>query len=383
MSDMSAESQNLKIAFVFDGEYGVPNGAPNYITTLGDYLIEEGQETSYFVGHSVIESPRIHSIGRIATVRSNGNRVSFVLPTKKQTVYEVLEEVDPDVLHILMPYSPFMGAKFIEAADSETAVVGTFLTLPNSRLIEVGTHILGSLLKSTRKRFNQVISVSEPASNFAKESFGVDSDVLPCPVDLERFQKGHRLPEYDDGKINILFMGRLEERKGCQHLVSALAQLDPATLDKVRVLVAGSGGLSHKLQEQVRREGLQNTVEFLGYIQEAFKPDLLASADIATFPATGGESFGIVLIEAMAARAGVVVGGNNAGYTSVLKQVPEVLVNARSTSDFASLLNTLIKSTTLREELHAKQQQLVEQYDVSTVGGAVLDIYTSVLERIR
>jgi phosphatidylinositol alpha-mannosyltransferase len=191
---------------------------------------------------------------------------------------------------------------------------------------------------------------------------------------LDKFRSGERLAKYDDGKVNIVFLGRLEERKGCQHLLRSLAAIPQQELKNVRVLIAGSGKMKKKLEAQAWNSKLDN-VKFLGKIPEKSKPDLLASADIAVFPASGGESFGIVLIEAMAARAGVVLAGNNTGYRSVLGATPNALFDPTDTDEFVYKLRTYIGSQRRRDRLHAEQQKHVEQFGISVVGPRILEVY--------
>ena len=378
---MSTDSEHLNIAFVFDGKYAVADGVPNYMRTLGDYFEDCGHDVSFVVGESAVQDSRVYDIGRVATVPSNGNQVSFAIPSSGRDIKDALTEIQPDILHVQMPYNPFLGARLIKAANQETAIVGTFHILPNSKWIDLGTRALGLMLRPTLKRFDQIVSVSEPAKQFCESTFKVESAVLPCPVDINKFQKGNRLPEYDDGKTNIVFMGRLVERKGCQHLIAALSQLDSHNLADIRVLIAGKGDMGPELVKQVEIAGLTDIVKFLGFVAEDDKPDLLASADIAVFPATGGESFGIVLTEAMAAGAGVVVGGNNPGYSSVLKDTPEVIVDPKLTNSSASLLSSLIESKQMRQDLHTRQQETVQQYDISVVGQEWLQIYKQALSK--
>lgn len=119
-------------------------------------------------------------------------------------------------------------------------------------------------------------------------------------------------------------------------------------------------------------------VEFKGYITETEKADYLASADVAVFPSLGGESFGIVLIEAMAARAKVVIGGNNAGYANVLAPVPGALFDPRDAQGLAKLITQLHSDKQLAQELHTQQQAMVKQYDVAVVGKKLLSWYQHV-----
>jgi phosphatidylinositol alpha-mannosyltransferase len=124
---------------------------------------------------------------------------------------------------------------------------------------------------------------------------------------------------------------------------------------------------------------LQDKIKFLGFIEEEDKADLLASADIVCFPSLGGESFGIVLLEAMAAGAGVVIGGDNVGYRTVLGKRPDLLFNPKNPLELAGKLSGLFENKEIVKELHAWQQLEVKKYDVNVVGPRLLNIYASAI----
>jgi phosphatidylinositol alpha-mannosyltransferase len=146
-------------------------------------------------------------------------------------------------------------------------------------------------------------------------------------------------------------------------------------LQNVRVIICGKGPLENRLKTYVKKQHLNHVVTFTGYVSERVKPNYLATADIAVFPSTGGESFGIVLIEAMAAGANVVLGGDNAGYRSVLGEHPDQLVDVADTAAFAKQLHHFIVSSRARTAAYKWQQQQLTRYDVRTVGDELLKLY--------
>jgi phosphatidylinositol alpha-mannosyltransferase len=146
----------------------------------------------------------------------------------------------------------------------------------------------------------------------------------------------------------------------------------------LEVLIAGDGPDRAALEKFVRAHKLINVV-FLGFIDEADKADLLASAELAVFPSLGGESFGIVLIEAMAAGSAVVLGGDNAGYASVLGEWPETLVNPRSPAAFSATLEQFLTDSGLRQTIHAAQQTAVQAYDTAVAGQQIVRLYEQAL----
>jgi phosphatidyl-myo-inositol alpha-mannosyltransferase len=366
-----------KIGFVLDDSLDKTDGVQQYVLTLGQWMRHQGHEVHYLVGHTErTDIPHIHSLSRNIQTHFNQNRMSTPLPASKKLIKELLDKERFDALHIQMPYSPFMAGRVIKAAPKRTKVIGTFHIIPFSWIEKLATRLLGLVLWRTLRRFNAIYSVSEPARIFARRSFGVKSSVLPNVVNVAAFHVGKPIRKYNDGKINIVFLGRLVERKGCMLLLKALEQLHQQhQLTNARVLICGKGQLLPELEKFVKDHHLRTVVHFVGFVSEEEKPHYLATADIAVFPSTGGESFGIVLIEAMAAGSRVVLGGNNIGYSSVLNQRPELLVNPLDTVEFAKTLKHFIASKRARLSAHAWQNQHVQQYDVAVVGRKLLEQY--------
>lgn len=221
-------------------------------------------------------------------------------------------------------------------------------------------------------RFDEVCAVSNPAAKYAKWLFDKEAEVIPCMIDARKWQTTETIRP---GRL--VFLGRLVERKGCQQLLEALENLQGDVLEGLEVIVAGDGPQRERLEAYAKSKKLP--VEFRGYMEEEEKAPLLASAQLAVFPAMGAESFGIVLIEAMAAGAGVVVGGNNPGYSSVLGKWPETLVNPRDSEAFANSLTGLLTDKDKAESIHDQQQKAVANYDVNVVGQKIVDLYTKAL----
>src|SRR5699024_396755 len=126
-----------------------------------------------------------------------------------------------------------------------------------------------------------------------------------------------------------LFLGRLVERKGAGALLEAVARLAGLTSRHFRVEIAGRGPLREEYKKFVHDRGLGELVHFSGFIEEKDKADLLARADIIALPALGGESFGVSVVEALAAGTGAVLAGDNPGYASTVGPLTECLVDPR------------------------------------------------------
>ncbi len=373
----------LKIGFVFDDSLDKTDGVQQYILALGAWFVSQGHEVHYLVGETKrTDIANLHSLSRNVQVKFNGNRMSMPLPADARNIHELLAREQFDVLHVQMPYSPFMAAKVIKAAPQKTAVIGTFHIMPQTGSVRLATYALGVWLRPSLGRFNKVFAVSGAAQGFAGKVFKLANvSVLPNVVDVQRFARDSGLEKYAGDVPTIMFLGRLVERKGCKVLLEAVTLLKLQTSKPFRVIVCGKGELLPELKEYVAKQHLEECVEFTGFIEEADKPRYLKSADIMVFPSNGGESFGIVLIEAMAAAHPVVLAGDNDGYRSVMGDRPELLFDPRDSKALAELLIKYLQDKPAAQAAIAWQTQHVQQFDVATVGTQLLDAYVAISSR--
>lgn len=375
----------LKIGLVLDTSLDPPDGVQQYVVGIGEWLRSQGHDVHYLVGQTKHRDlPNIHSLSRNVSVVFNGNRTTIPLPTSRRKLRRLLEAEQFDVLHVQTPHSPFMAQRLILAAGSEVAIVGTFHIAAYSWMGRVGNTLLGWWLRPSLKRFYRVVSVSDAAASFARSSFHIDTPVLPNTFDYQRFHAAKSLAKYRDKAVTILFLNRLVPRKGCQVLLEAAAQLaaDPST-PAFRVVVCGKGPETARLQRFVKRHGLEDIVEMVGFVSEADKPRYCASADIAAFPSSGGESFGIVLLEAMASGRAAVLAGDNPGYRSVMLPRPELLFSPKASHLLAQLLSKYIGSPRLRREAATWGEQYTKDFDVAVVGTELLKLYREALREQR
>jgi phosphatidylinositol alpha-mannosyltransferase len=362
----------LKVGFVFDDSLDSNDGVAQYVKRLGGWLSGQGHEVRYLVGESKTTSwqgGKVYSLSRNLKISFNGNKLSMPVRSSKNQIKAVLAAEDFDVLHVQVPYSPVMAQRVINAAPAKTAIIGTFHILPADAKARLGTRLLKPVYGRSLKRFDTLAGVTLAAANFASGTLKVPTVVSPNTIDLSQFA----VKPQRKATPEIIFLGRLVKRKGCLELLKAfniLVQDTPAHLT-----IAGKGPDLSKLKSYVQKNELQDKVKFLGFVSEQDKPKILASADVACFPAMYGESFGIVLIEAMAAGAGVTIGGNNPGYASVLGRSPEALFDPKNSRQFADTLRRLIQDKLLAKQLHQAQMEEVKQYDVNVVGAQVLNLY--------
>lgn len=368
----------MRIGFVLDDRLDKSDGVQQYILLLGAWLTKNGHEVHYLVGDSPTSKQKnVHGLSKTIGVRFNKNRMAIPLPASKKAIKALLLSKKFDILHVQMPYSPLLSGRVIKAAPHNVAVVGTFHILPHGALSSVGTKLLSTFLHSNKKRFDGVLSVSSAARVFAKTHFGMASDILPNVVDLTKYSKGKPLPALNDKK-NIIFLGRFVNRKGAQYLLQAYEALllKDGAKNAPRLVLCGDGPDRAMLQKKATHiMQLGGEIVFTGFLKESEKANYLASADVAVFPSTGGESFGIVLIEAMAAGARVVLGGDNDGYKTVLGEQPFSLIPPKNTTAFADRLHQLLYDDDFASTLGKRQRQTVKQYDITIVGPKLLEFY--------
>jgi phosphatidylinositol alpha-mannosyltransferase len=378
--------QKLKVALILDDSLDTPDGVQQYVLAVGRWLSMQGHDVHYLVGHTTrTDVANIHSLGKNMKVRFNQNRMSIPLPVSKKAIRTLLAVEHFDVIHVQMPYSPMLGARVVLAALANTAVIGTFHVAPHSKLVYEANRALRIMLNKSLQRFDSVISVSEQAAILAKEAFRLESTIIPNTVDLSAFYAGNSFPAYNNVPT-VVFLGRLVERKGCVYLLQAVNYMvQHALMGDVawKVVVCGGGPLADQLKTYISAHSLEDYVSLVGFITEQDKPRYLASADIAVFPSTGGESFGIVLIEGFAAARGVVLAGNNPGYAAVLKDHPENLFDPKDEKTFAEILVRNLQSERLRQTARAWQQIAAHEYDVPVIGARIVALYSSALRKRR
>lgn len=380
-------SKTLKIGIVFDDTLDKPDGVQQYILSLRQWLTRQGHEVHFLVGATNRRDlEHVHSLSHNLAVRFNGNRLSVPLPASRRRIRQILRQENFDVLHIQVPYSPWLAGRVISLANKRrTAIVGTFHIAPHSPLVTVAARLLAIWTAKTLGLFTVIISVSAAASRFARTAYRLKTEVVPNMFDYRRFASAKRLLAANpNNRLTILFLGRLVPRKGALTLLQAINELsDRRQTPDFEVIIAGSGPLENKLKTYVRQNGLDERVRFWGFVEESDKPGLLASADIAVFPSSGGESFGIVLLEAMASGRAAVLAGDNPGYRSVLYAHPEMLFNPKESSVLTAKLAEYLIDEERRKQLARWGKSTAAGYDNAAVGPKVEAIYVEALRKVR
>jgi phosphatidylinositol alpha-mannosyltransferase len=279
------------------------------------------------------------------------------------------------VLHFHEPFVPLLSLFLLR--ESHSVNVATFHAYAGfSPSYEFGSRAL----QGYAGRLHGRIAVSAAARHFIDRYFPGDYKVIPNGVDVRRYADAVPLARWQDGTPNVLFVGRHEPRKGLLDLLKAHRILRK-TGSTHRLLVVGSGPQEREARRYVATRGLQG-VEFLGRVTDAEKAQLFRTAAVYASPATGGESFGIVLLEAMAAGTAIVCSDIH-GYKGVVRRGREgLLVPPREPRQLAIAIDRLLRDTALREQMGAAGQARAEEFSWSRVTAKVDDYYGFVIRRL-
>ncbi|MEU6329929.1 glycosyltransferase family 4 protein [Streptomyces sp. NPDC047049] len=362
----------MKIGIVCPYAWDVPGGVQFHIRDLADHLIRLGHEVSVLApaDDETPLPPYVVSAGRAVPVPYNGSvaRLNFGFLSAAR-VRRWLQHGAFDVIHIHEPASPSLGLLACWAAQGP--IVATFHTSnPRSRAMIAAYPILQPALEKISAR----IAVSEYARRTLVEHLGGDAVVIPNGVDVGFFGSAEAKAEWQGRTIG--FIGRIDEpRKGLPVLMKAL----PAILAEVpdaRLLVAGRGDEEEAVAALPAE--MRSRVEFLGMVSDEDKARLLRSVDLYVAPNTGGESFGIILVEAMSAGAPVLASDLDA-FAQVLDQgeAGELFTNEDAEALAAAAVRLLGDPSRLAE-LRERGARHVRRFDWGTVGADILAVYETV-----
>ncbi len=292
-------------------------------------------------------------------------------------IKEVVEREKFDIYHLHEPCMPMLCSSMLKFADAP--IVGTFHAsgvIPNYYF---GWPVTTYKLKRRRHRIAGKIAVSKPAMDYAKKYVPGDYQVIPNGIDPDYFHPDVKpIEKYLDGKLNILFVGRLEKRKGLKYLIDAY-KIVKKTFPDSRLLVVGPGvRFRRKYENKVKREHIEDVV-FVGKVPFEELPRYYKTADVYCSPAVSGESFGIVLLEAMAVGTPVVA-SDIPGYASVLTNGKQgLLVRPRKSKLLARAICRILSDKELRLQMGANGISTSREYDWKKVARQVYDYYLKVL----
>jgi phosphatidylinositol alpha-mannosyltransferase len=369
----------LKVALVTPYYFPHLGGVTEHVYALYRYFKKQGLEvkvlTSAFGKKSTSPNEEdVIRIGRAVSFYINGSFGKVTLPFQlSQKVEKVLADEKFDLLHLHEPLLPTFPLTVLR--HSEEVKVGTFHAYATKNL---GYQLLK---KQAQKYYNQLkgrIVVSRAAGELVSKYLKGGYVIIPNGVDTKRFSP-QNLPfeEFKDGKLNILFVGRIEPRKGLKFLLQAF-NLVKKSFSQVRLIIVGKGSLLKYYQRSIEDE-VREDIHFLGQVPYEVIPRYYATGDIFCSPATGKESFGIILLEALASGKPVVA-SEIAGYREVIESEKEgILVPPKDPEKLAEALLRLLKDRNLRVEMGQRGREKALSYDWGKVTARILNYYQQIL----
>ncbi|MGO9081830.1 MAG: glycosyltransferase family 4 protein [Streptosporangiaceae bacterium] len=364
----------MRVGLVCPYSWDVPGGVQEHIRGLAEALIELGHEVSVISPADDDDALPGYVVpaGRALPVPYNGSvaRLAFGFLSASR-VRRWVREGNFDVLHVHEPTAPSLSLLACWVADGP--IVATVHTaIPRSRAMHAAQPILATALE----KIGGQIAVSEAARTTLVEHLGGDAVLIPNGVSVRRFEKAEPLPGWPGTGGAIGFLGRLDEpRKGLPVLLRAFELLGPAR-PGLRLLIAGRGD-EEEILSRVPAP-LRSRVVLLGQVGDADKVRMLHSVDVFCAPNTGGESFGIVLAEAMAAGAPIVASNLDA-FRRVLRggKAGELFENGDA-DDLAAAAGRLLDDPVRRAAVSAAASAAVRDYDWPVVARDVVRVYQTV-----
>jgi len=368
----------MKIGLVTPYIYPLPGGVNAHVRYLYENLIARGHDVRII---SSVHGPQKQSEGDVIrlgygfSVPANGSVGTLTFsPRYGSLVRDMLDRERFDVLHFHEPFVPFLSLVLLR--ESQSINVATFHAYAGwSPAYEFGKRMLSRFARRLHGR----IAVSAAARHFIDRYFPGDYKVIPNGVDISRLANAQPIARYRDGTLNIFFMGRFEPRKGAMYLLKAYRQLRKRGID-CRLLLAGTGPQEREIRRYIATRRLKG-VELLGRISDDDKDRYFATADVYVSPATGQESFGIVLLEAMAAGTPIVCSDIH-GYKGVVRRGEQaLLVPPRDVKALTAALEKILGDPELRARMGEAGRARAPQFSWENIAAKVEEYYLFVARR--
>ncbi|WP_027499602.1 glycosyltransferase family 4 protein [Rhodococcus sp. UNC363MFTsu5.1] len=363
----------MRIGMVCPYSFDVPGGVQAHVVELASVLIERGHKVSVLAPASDgTELPDfVVSAGRAVAIPYNGSvaRLRFG-PVSYARVRRWIVDNDFDVLHIHEPNAPSLSMLAMKIAEGP--IVATFHTSTTKSLV---LSTFQGVLAPYLEKISGRIAVSELARRWQMESLGSDAVEIPNGVDVPAFATADPLPGYPREGGTVLFLGRYDEpRKGMAVLLEALPELVAKHPD-LEILVVGRGDEDRLRKDAGRYAG---HLRLLGQVTDAEKASALRSADVYCAPNLGGESFGIVLVEAMAAGTAVVASELDAFRRVLRDGTAGMLVPVGDSGALATAIDSVLSDPDRRRALVGTATEVVAEYDWPVVAEQILRVYETV-----
>lgn len=376
------DTPRLKIALASPYDFAVPSGVNQHVRHLSNELMRLGHHVTVIAPQSGSETygepiPNFHSFGSVVRIPANGSVAHIsISPDLRRRVKDLMAREKFDIVHGHEPLTPALTLAVLRY--SRAATVGTFHAYG-----ETSPHyfLARPVLRRFFDRIDGHVAVSELARKFVSRYFGGDYRIIPNGVDTSAFDRDAApFQHLMDGRPNILFLGRFEEeRKGFKYALKTLRRLGQVSPD-ARLVVVGHGDAS-KYNGTIRRYGIERNVHFVGAVSDEDRARYMASCRVLMAPNTGGESQGLVVLEALAAGLPVLATKIPA-YENVITHGEEgFLVEPENECALAQALQEMLSDSSACRRMAESGKEKAAEYSWPKISAQLVDFYIEVCER--
>jgi len=371
----------MKIALVSPYDFAYPSGVNIHVSSLERRFTKMGHDVKIIAplsGNVSGVGDKFIRIGTPIPVPAGGTICRITISLRLgPTIKSVLSRENFDIIHLHEPFMPMLCSAVLRFSNA--ANVATFHAFGGKPGYTFARPISTIMLRRRLHKLDGKIAVSKAAMEFASKHVPGYYNIIPNGIDLELFSPDvSPISEFRDGKLNILFVGRLEKQKGVSYLIKAYRRVKQEVPNSRLIIVGPGTRLRGKYEQEVLRGGLKDVI-FVGGKPQSELPQYYKTADVFCAPATGLESFGIVLLEAMAVGKPIVA-TNIDGYNSVLTHGAEgLLVPPKNEEMLAQALVSLLTNESLRQEMAARARLKAKEYGWEHIAQKILDYYTRIL----
>jgi phosphatidyl-myo-inositol alpha-mannosyltransferase len=363
----------MRIAIVAPYDLSRPGGINNQIRGQAQALRRLGHDVRVYGPASAPLDDGEGSLGRTVAVTFGGTESGLGLDPRAIVRVGRMLGRGVDLLHVHEPFTPL--APWIALVRADVPVVGTFHVHREDG--HRWYRAMAWALQPLSRRLAAGIAVSPSALRTVAPHFPRTYDIVPNGIDVERFRTPRpRPPGFEPGAAHVLYVGRLEPRKGVEVLVRAMAEVQRRQ-PQARLTIAGDGPDRGRLADIARQAGVH--VRFAGAVTDDALPAYFQAADVVCSPALGGESFGIVLLEAMASGCAVVA-SRIEGYEALVgARACARLVPPGAPMPLADAICDILADAALRRRLGEAGAAAAREYDWPAVASRLTAIYGRVL----
>lgn len=374
----------MRIALINPFSFSYQGGVQEHVKALYKVLLSLGNEVKVIAPRQIESEDYGRDfilLGSSIVIPGNDSRISLSY-APAQEIDAVIKEEKFDVVHF-HAFLPLISFQVLDSLKNIKAVkiFTSHSNVGGSSIANAFGPITELVVDSFVNRMDGVIAVSEAGEGLVKHFKG-PLKIIPNGIDLTRFNPNvSKLDKYNDGKFNILFVGRLDPRKGSQVLLPSFAQIK-RTHPECRLIIVGDGYLKDSLKKEVQDNRILD-VEFVGEVKAENTPSYYASANIFCAPSIRGETFGIILLEGMATGVPVITTDID-GYREVVPpEFREYLSKPNDPVFLAGIINKFIEDKELRDKASKIGLAHAKKFDWNIIGERVLEFYKEVIYTIN